>query len=191
MGSFLGLARRCSSACGPIYCLLPSIYRYGVGEQALLSPTSTPTTARALHVYRKKGSALHSFIDSHRIVPTHAVIGALVMLCIYSSLFSRHRQKRYRSSSRADHSSFDKSTPVALSQMGAVRAPCMCASCGSGGGNRQDSLDSGAGWPGFGPPIGCCMSMLFGVGWPCGGVIAAIKEKNKGECPPGHPHQSQ
>ena len=84
--------------------------------------------------FREKNSALSSLVDSHRIVPTHAVIGALVMLCIYSSLFSRHRQKRYRSSSRADHSSFDKSTPVALSQMGAVRAPCMCASCGSGGG---------------------------------------------------------
>ena len=41
----------------------------------LFSPL--PTAVRALHFYREKDSALYSFVDSRRNVPTHATICAL------------------------------------------------------------------------------------------------------------------
>ena len=41
----------------------------------LFSPL--PTTVRALHFYREKTSALSFLVDSRRIVPTYATVGAL------------------------------------------------------------------------------------------------------------------
>ena len=40
-----------------------------------------PATVRALHFYREKDSALPSLVDSHRIAPTHAIVGALDSWC--------------------------------------------------------------------------------------------------------------
>ena len=40
-----------------------------------------PPTVRVLHFYREKTSALSSLVDSRRIVPTHAIIGALDNWC--------------------------------------------------------------------------------------------------------------
>ena len=41
-----------------------------------------PTTVRVLFFYRAKNSALSSLVDSRRIVPTHALVGALDSWCL-------------------------------------------------------------------------------------------------------------
>ena len=43
--------------------------------------SALPATVRALHFYREKDSALPSLVDSHRIAPTHAIVGALDSWC--------------------------------------------------------------------------------------------------------------
>ena len=49
----------------------------------LFSPL--PTAVRALHFYREKDSALSAIVDWRRIVPTHAIIGALDSSCCFEN----------------------------------------------------------------------------------------------------------
>lgn len=60
----------------PLFSLPPS----RTSDPGRIVGSSTPSplrTVRALHFIREKGSALSSLVDSHRIVPTHAITGAL------------------------------------------------------------------------------------------------------------------
>ena len=72
----------------PIYYLRPSILSLLVvtqirGHIAGSSPP-LPTTARALHFFREKISALSSLVDSRRMVLTHARRSRqLILFCFY------------------------------------------------------------------------------------------------------------
>ena len=50
-----------------------------------------PTTVRALLFYRAKNSALSSLVDSRRVVPTHALVGALDSWCLWRMKNSTRR----------------------------------------------------------------------------------------------------